>query len=83
MPSGIILLSADTKTVVELGQVKNTNKNPVTERAIRELEEEILRVSPNLVATTLLNLATATARLNSCIRTLWPRPFYKGIISTP
>lgn len=55
---------------LEVGRVKNRNKNPVAEKAIQELEDELLRlhshepgayVSPRM-------LAVATANLNARIR---------------
>ena len=53
---------------VEVGRVKNTNKNPVAERAMLELEEELLRQEPGRGPVTELSLAIATARLNSRLR---------------
>ena len=50
---------------VEVGGVKNTNKNPVAERAVLELEEELLCQDPCGGPVTELSLAIATARLNS------------------
>jgi len=35
-----------TKITLEIGRVKNLNKNPVTERAIEELCLELLNLSP-------------------------------------
>lgn len=31
---------------IELGRFKNTNKNPVAERAVLEVREHILRIDP-------------------------------------
>ena len=31
---------------IEVGRVKNKNKNPVAEKAVRELEEELIRQEP-------------------------------------
>ena len=45
---------------VEIGRVKNTNKNPVAERAVLELEEELLRQEPGGGPVTELSLAIAT-----------------------
>jgi hypothetical protein len=53
---------------LEIGRVKNTNKNPVAEKAIAELEEEILRQAPNGGPIPTATLAIATSRLNSRLR---------------
>ena len=53
---------------VEVGRVKNANKNPVAEKAVQELEEELLRQEPSGGPVNELGLAVATARLNSRIR---------------
>ena len=53
---------------VEIGRVKNTNKNPIAERAVLELEEELLRQEPGGGPVTDLSLAIAPARLNSQLR---------------
>ena len=50
---------------VEVGRIKNTNKNPVAERAVLELEEELLRQELGGGPVTELGLAIATACLNS------------------
>lgn len=55
------------KVSLEIGRVKNTNKNPVAEKAIGELEE-ILRQEPGGGPVSDLKLAIAVARLNSRIR---------------
>ena len=57
---------------VEVGCVKNTNKNPVAERAVLELEEEVLRQEPSGGPVTELSLAIATVRLNSRLRSQGP-----------
>lgn len=54
---------------VELGRPKNVNKNLVAERAIQELEVEILRFDPDNKVVSHLSLALITARLNTRIRT--------------
>ncbi|KAJ8400992.1 hypothetical protein AAFF_G00389490 [Aldrovandia affinis] len=54
--------------VVEVGNAKNINKNPVAEKAVQELQGEILRLEPNCRAVTPLLLSVATARLNSRVR---------------
>ena len=53
---------------LEIGRAKNLNKNPVAEKAIRELEEEIVRQQPTGGPISIVTLALATARLNSRIR---------------
>ena len=53
---------------LDLGQVKNVNKNPVAEQAVRELEVELLKQEPLPGPVTELGLAKATSRLNSRIR---------------
>ena len=53
---------------VEVGRVRNANKNPVAEKAVQELEEELLRQEPSGGPVNELDLAVATARLNSRIR---------------
>jgi len=53
---------------LELGRVKNPNKNPVAECAVQELEQELLKTSQRGGFITAMTLANATARLNSPIR---------------
>ena len=53
---------------LEIGRVKNPNKNPVAEKAILELEEELLKQDSTGGPVSQLNLAIAIARLNSRIR---------------
>ena len=53
---------------IDLGRVKNVNKNPVAEQAIRELELEILKVQPDPGPITPIVLVKATATLNSRFR---------------
>lgn len=53
---------------LELGRAKNQNKNPVAEKAIQELEHELLRQEPLGGTVTNLSLAVATATLNSRLR---------------
>ena len=53
---------------LEVGQIKNKNKNPVAEKAVQELEEELLRQEPGGGPVTETGLALATARLNSRLR---------------
>ena len=53
---------------IELGRPKNVNKNPVAEKAIQELEDEIRRSDPSNGILTPLALSLVTARLNTRIR---------------
>ena len=53
---------------IEVGRVKNKNKNPVAEKAVRELEEELIRQEPGGLPVSEVSLALATARLNSRLR---------------
>ena len=53
---------------LEIGRVKNTNKNSVAVKAIAEVEEEILRQAPNGGPISTVTLAIATSRLNSRLR---------------
>ena len=50
------------------GDEKNKNKNPVAERAVQEIEMEILRVQPEKGPVTKVTLAIATANTNSRVR---------------
>lgn len=52
----------------KLVALKNTNKNPVAERAVLELEEELLHQEPGGGPVTELVLAIATAHLNWQLR---------------
>ena len=56
------------KISLEIGRVKNQNKNPVAERAIQELEHELLRLQPEDGTVSPRTLSVATAHLNSRIR---------------
>ena len=56
------------RITIELGQAKNPNKNPVAERAVQELETELLRQEPLGRAVSPLTLAVATSALHSRIR---------------
>ena len=53
---------------IEVGRVKNTNKNTVAEKSVLELEEELLRQYPGGGPVSELGLAIANARLNSRLR---------------
>ena len=52
---------------LEIGRVKNPNKNPVAERAIEELSLELLNLSPEGGPVSDVTLALATANTNSGI----------------
>ena len=71
--SGIKILKDDKiletlNISIDLGRVKNKNKNPVAEKCCRELGQELLRVDPNGGPITSSVLAIATANLNSRLR---------------
>ena len=53
---------------VEVGRLKNPNKNPIADKAIRELEDELRRHDPNGQALTSTDLAIVVSTLNSRIR---------------
>jgi hypothetical protein len=53
---------------IEIGRVKNINKNPVAEKAIQELEGEILRHDPTGGSITQFQLSIILSHLNSRIR---------------
>ena len=53
---------------IDVGHVKNKNKNPVAEKAVRELEEELIRQEPGGRPVSADGLALATALLNSRLR---------------
>ena len=53
---------------IEIGRVKNKNKNPVAERAVQELQDELLRQDPLDGYVSQLALSTATANLNARFR---------------
>ena len=54
--------------VLEIGQVKNINKNPVAEKSVLEVENELLRYEPAGGAVSELGLCIVIAKLNSRIR---------------
>ena len=56
------------RIILEIGIPKNHNKNPVAEKAVQELETELLRLAPLGGAVTEVTLAISTASLNSRIR---------------
>ena len=53
---------------IELGRTKNVNKNPVSDKVIRELEEEIVRSHPPGGRLSPRELSVVTARLGTRIR---------------
>ena len=55
---------------IEVGRIKNKNKNQVAEKAVRELKEELIRQEPGGRPVRAVGLALATARLNSRLRLL-------------
>ncbi|KAK3751342.1 hypothetical protein QZH41_000834 [Actinostola sp. cb2023] len=56
------------RITLEIGRIKNPNKNPVAEKAIQELENELLRLDPLGGSVSSVTLAIATATLNARIR---------------
>lgn len=59
---------AQHRISLELGWAKNPNKNPVVEKAVQELEEELLRQQQRGGPISVRHLAIATACLNSRLR---------------
>lgn len=54
---------------IEIGRAKNRDKKkPVADKAIQELEDEILRQDPIDRTVSALSRTLATSRLNPCIR---------------
>ena len=53
---------------IDVDPIKNKNKNPVAEKAVHELEEELIRQEPGGRTASEVGLALATARLNSRLR---------------
>ena len=53
---------------IETGRRKNVNKNPIAERAIQELEEEICKIEPGGGPINPTILAIATTNLNAKLR---------------
>ncbi len=54
--------------MLDVGRVKNPNKNPVAERAVQEVEAEILKQDPSGGQISEIALCNAIARLNARIR---------------
>ena len=61
-------LLAKHRICIEVGRVKNQNKNPVAERAVQELERELLKLEPMGGPVTQLDLTVAVANLNTRVR---------------
>ena len=61
-------LLASLRIRVEVGERKNKNKNPIAEKAIQELEDELLRQNPDRTSVTPAELTIAVSVLNSRIR---------------
>ena len=56
------------RITLEIGDAKNRNKNPIAERAVQEVENELLRHDPLGGPVTHVTLAVATATLNARLR---------------
>ena len=59
---------AKYRLTIELGRVKNVNKKPVAEKAVRKLECELLHQQPTGGTVIQLVLSVATANLNTRVR---------------
>lgn len=53
---------------LEIGTIKNVNKNPIAEHAVMELGQELLHLSPEGGPVSQVTLALATANLNARLR---------------
>jgi hypothetical protein len=58
----------DKGILIELGRFKNPNKNPVADKAIQELEDELIRIDPTGAPIDSVQLTTAVTNLNTRIR---------------
>ena len=60
---------------IEFGNTKNPNKNPVAEKAVQEVEEEILKIQPGggIISCTTLSICTANLNCRICQRGLSSR----------
>ena len=58
----------DKNISFELGRFKNPNKNPIADKAIQELEKEIIRIVPSEKPLNTTQLNNAVSSLNSRIR---------------
>ena len=70
---GFVCLAQDKllqqhRITVEIGHIKNVNKNPVAKKGVQEVEDELIRLDPLGGPVTALNLSIATANLNARIR---------------
>ena len=54
--------------ILDVGRIKNPNKNPIAERAIEELGDAILKITPEGGPISQVTLALATTAVNSKIR---------------
>ena len=61
-------LLASLRIRMEIGESKNRNKNPIAEKAVQELEDELLRQDPERTSVTPAQLAVVVSVLNSRIR---------------
>ena len=70
---------------LEIGRVKNPNKNPVAEKAVQELDNELRKQEPHGGPISPMTLYVAIARLNSRIRSrgLSARKCGRNAISSP
>ena len=62
------LLLKHHRITIEVGSAKNRNKNPVAEREVQEVENELLRRDPLGGPVSPVTLSVATATLNARIR---------------
>jgi hypothetical protein len=56
------------RITLDIGEAKNINKNPVAEKCVQELEDELVRIDPTGAPVSPVALAVAIATLNSRIR---------------
>ena len=54
----------------EFGRLKNPNKNPVAEKGVKELEDELLRKDPSGAPVTVVSLQLAIDKLNGRVRNM-------------
>ena len=59
---------ANLRLSIELGLIKNVNKNPVAEKAVQELEDELLKLDRDRSTLSKAHLAVALAHLNTRLR---------------
>lgn len=59
---------AEHRIALEIGRIKNLNKNPVAEKAVQEVELELVKSDPSGGPVSLKTLAVATANLNARVR---------------